>query len=62
MPKLFLADAIASGELEQIWPDDAAPAVTLAVVYPSRRELPRKVRAFVDFMVEARALWPVAPA
>lgn len=52
MPELFLHDAIARGELIQIWPDDTAPPVTLAVVYPSRQELPKKVRAFVDFMVE----------
>lgn len=57
MPRLFLRDAIDSGELEQIWPDSAAPAVTLAVVYPSRRELPGKVRAFVDFLVECRGQW-----
>jgi len=57
MPRLFLRDAIASGELEQIWPDSAAPPVTLAVVYPSRRELPGKVRAFVDFLVECRGQW-----
>lgn len=59
MPKLFLADAIAHGDLVQIWPDDAAPPVTLAVVYPSRRDLPRKVRAFVDFLVECRGQWQV---
>ncbi|MBL39545.1 MAG: LysR family transcriptional regulator [Xanthomonadales bacterium] len=57
MPRLFLRDAIAAGELEQIWPDNAAPTVTLAVVYPSRRELPGKVRAFVDFLVECRGQW-----
>lgn len=57
MPKLFLADAIAQGELIQIWPDEAAPPVTLAVVYPSRQDLPRKVRAIVDFLVECRGQW-----
>ncbi len=57
MPKLFLADAIRSGDLVQIWPDGAAPAITLGVVYPSRRELPRKVRAFVDYLVECRGQW-----
>lgn len=57
MPRLFLRDAIDSGELIQIWPDDAARAVTLAVVYPSRRELPAKVRALVDFLVECRVQW-----
>ena len=52
MPELFLREAIARGELVPLWPDAAAPAVTLAAVYPSRRELPRKTRAFVDFIAE----------
>jgi len=50
-------DAIASGAVEQIWPDSAAPPMTLAVVYPSGRELPGKVRAFADFLVECRGQW-----
>lgn len=52
MPKLFLGDALDDGRLVQIWPDGRAPAVTLAVVYPSRRELPAKVRAWIDFLVD----------
>jgi len=52
MPKLFLNDALEDGRLVQIWPDEAAPAVTLGVVYPSRRELPAKVRVWIDFLVE----------
>ena len=52
MPELFLREAIARGELVPLWPDAAAPGVTLAAVYPSRRELPRKTRAFIDFVAE----------
>ena len=52
MPELFLQEAIARGELVPLWPDAATPSVTLAVVYPSRRELPRKTRVFVDFVAE----------
>ena len=52
MPELFLREAIDDGELVPLWPDAPAPAVTLAAVYPSRRALPRKTRAFVDFIAE----------
>lgn len=52
MPELFVRDALDRGDLVQLWPDGTVPAVTLAIVYPSRRSLPAKVRAFVDFMVE----------
>lgn len=51
MPRLFLQDALDRGDLVQLWPDHTGPSVTLAVVYPSRHELPAKVRAFIDFMV-----------
>ncbi|MDT8408707.1 MAG: LysR substrate-binding domain-containing protein [Wenzhouxiangellaceae bacterium] len=57
MPGLFLRDAIARGELEQLWPNHLAPPLMLVVVYPFRRELPGKVRAFVDFLVECREEW-----
>lgn len=52
MPKLFLADELASGRLVQLFDDRAMPPVTLAAVYPSRQDLPAKVRAFVDFLAE----------
>jgi DNA-binding transcriptional LysR family regulator len=52
MPKIFVQAALERGELVQLWPDDACRKVTLAAVYPSRQALPRKVRAFVDFVAE----------
>jgi len=52
MPKLFLSDALEEGRLVQIWPDGAAPSVTLRVVYPSRWELPAKVRVWIDYSAE----------
>jgi DNA-binding transcriptional LysR family regulator len=52
MPELFVRQALNRGELVQLWPEAASPGVTLAVVYPSRRELPGKVRAFVDYIAE----------
>lgn len=55
MPKLFIGDALERGELVPLWRDERAPIVTLALVYPSRRMLPAKVRAFVDFMIEVEA-------
>ena len=60
MPELFLREAINDGELIPLWPDAPAPGVTLALVYPSRRELPRKTRAFVDFIAEVAGQTPAA--
>jgi len=50
MPKLFIEDALASGALTQLFPDEAGRSVTLGLVYPSRAALPAKTRAFVDYM------------
>lgn len=58
MPRMFLADALERGDLVQLWPERQTPMVTLAAVYPSRRQLPAKVRAFVDFLVACRDEWP----
>jgi DNA-binding transcriptional LysR family regulator len=50
LPKLFVRQAIDQGRLIQLWPDEAGPRVPLAAMYPSRRELPAKVRVFIDFI------------
>ena len=50
MPKLFVAAAIDQGRLLQLWPDHACPSVPLAIVYPSRRDMPAKARVFIDFV------------
>lgn len=57
MPKLFVAGAIARGDLVELLTGFGSPPVTLAAVYPSRKALPAKVRAFVDFLVEISESW-----
>lgn len=53
MPKLFVQAALDNGELVQLWPDDSGPMLSLAAVYPSRHELPVKVRSLVEFVAES---------
>ncbi|MDX1625671.1 MAG: LysR family transcriptional regulator [Wenzhouxiangellaceae bacterium] len=57
LPRLFVADALAGGRLEALWPDRPAVSVTLAAVFPSREDLPAKTRAFVDYLVECAGDW-----
>ncbi|MCP1726577.1 DNA-binding transcriptional LysR family regulator [Natronospira proteinivora] len=52
MPRLFLEEAILRGDLIPLWTDDSAPGAMLTVLYPSRRDLPAKVQAFVKFMID----------
>lgn len=54
LPTFIVCDALADGRLVELltdWTDDREPA--LYAVYPERRHLAPKVRAFVDFLAEA---------
>jgi DNA-binding transcriptional LysR family regulator len=51
-PDFIVAPELASGTLVAILPGYAPPASGIYAVYPSRRHLSAKVRAFVDFLGE----------
>ncbi|RTR39921.1 LysR family transcriptional regulator [Shewanella canadensis] len=52
LPKFYMTDALASGQLEILFPALPAPEIDVYVVYPSRKHLSPKVRAFIDLVVE----------
>ncbi|MBL8442342.1 MAG: LysR family transcriptional regulator, partial [Betaproteobacteria bacterium] len=41
-----------SGRLKRILPQFALPSADLYAYYPSKHNLPARVRAFIDFLVE----------
>jgi DNA-binding transcriptional LysR family regulator len=51
-PDFIVAPELASGALVALLPGHAPAASGIYVVYPSRRHLSAKVRAFADFLVE----------
>lgn len=51
-PDFILHDAVRSGALRQILTDFAFPELGVWAVWPASRMLPRRVRVFVDFLVE----------
>ena len=51
-PVFEVAEHLRSGRLEPVLPGFPPEPVTLAVVYPHRRLLPAKVKAFADFVVQ----------
>lgn len=51
-PQYLLAEALEQGRLVRVLPTWEAGWHTVNAVYPSRRFLPAKVRALIDFMVE----------
>lgn len=57
-PDFIVADHLASGRLQRILPEHEAPATAIYAVFPSRRHLSAKVRAFVDALAAAFAPAP----
>jgi DNA-binding transcriptional LysR family regulator len=51
-PDFIVETELAAGRLVRILSDYAAPTTNIYAVYPTRRHLSPKVRAFVDFLAE----------
>lgn len=49
-PNFFVKDALASGELVEILSEYKQKPLDIYVLYPNRRHLPAKVRAFIEFL------------
>ena len=49
-PSFFVKDALASGQLVEILSEYKQKPLDIYVVYPNRRHLPAKVRAFIEFL------------
>ena len=60
-PPSMSSDLLASGALVPLLPDYQAPEIEIIAVYPHRRHLTAKVRAFLDMLVDEFAQqqrWP----
>lgn len=55
-PHFVVADLLASGQLQEVLSAHRLPGLTVYGVVPQSRYLPRKVRAFLDFMADEMAL------
>jgi len=53
LPELYAAQALASGDVARVLPEYTRGAAPIHAVYPSRRILAPKVRAFLDFAADA---------
>jgi DNA-binding transcriptional LysR family regulator len=52
-PTFLIADDLRTGRLVQLLPAWRVPEIDILAVYPSRRHVPGKVRAMVDFLARA---------
>jgi DNA-binding transcriptional LysR family regulator len=50
LPRFMVADALASGALEEVLGDFRWPELGIYALTPARRQAPAKVRAFIDFL------------
>jgi DNA-binding transcriptional LysR family regulator len=53
LPQPLVIAALKAGKLIQVMPEYTLEGLKLFVHYPSRKQLPKRVRVFVDFIVEA---------
>ena len=51
-PRYRIADALAKGALREILPDLPPPSLPVHVLYAPQRQLPARLRVFVDWLVE----------
>jgi len=52
-PQFLVGEDLRTGRLHRVLPELRGPDIAISVVYPSRKHLPGKVRAMVDFLVAA---------
>ncbi|MBW2161622.1 MAG: hypothetical protein JRH14_16920 [Deltaproteobacteria bacterium] len=52
VPDFVATEALRKGKLRQVLPDAVALRWSILAVYPRRRYLPLRVRAYVDHLVE----------
>lgn len=49
-PRFFIEEELQSGELVELFPDYQQQDMNLYLVYPHRRHLTSKVKAFIEFI------------
>ncbi len=50
-PRYVIADALERGEMLELLPDTPPPALPMTVLYPQQRQMPLRLRVFIDWMV-----------
>jgi DNA-binding transcriptional LysR family regulator len=56
VPDFMVSDDVARGALVPVLPDEVSETIPMQLVWVTRKHLPTKVRAFVDFMVKRTLL------
>lgn len=59
LPYQFCAKEVTEGRLQIIETEEALPRLPLYIVYPNRKQLPRRLRALIDFLLEHQQGYPL---
>ncbi len=59
LPRVIVREALEAGRLKLVLPDYVPTSYPIQILYPSRRNLPARTRAVIDFLVEELALDPM---
>ncbi|HKT30277.1 LysR family transcriptional regulator [Dyella sp.] len=51
-PRYHLTGALANGQLKELLPATPPPSLPITVLYPPHRQMPARLRVFVDWLVE----------
>jgi LysR family transcriptional regulator, regulator for bpeEF and oprC len=51
-----IADELAKGRMHELLPDTPPPALPMTVLYPPQKQMPARLRVFIDWLVEQAAL------
>lgn len=52
MPRYRIVDALKSGRLRELLPAHPPPSLPMTILYPQQRQMPARLRVFVDWLVE----------
>jgi DNA-binding transcriptional LysR family regulator len=55
MPRYRIGDELKSGRLREILPAHPPPSLPMTILYPQQRQMPARLRVFVDWLVELTA-------
>jgi DNA-binding transcriptional LysR family regulator len=52
MPRYRIGEALKSGQLRELLPAHPPPSLPMTILYPQQRQMPARLRVFVDWLVE----------
>jgi LysR family transcriptional regulator, regulator for bpeEF and oprC len=52
MPRYRIGEALKSGRLRELLPAHPPPSLPMTILYPQQRQMPARLRVFVDWLVE----------